>query len=47
MTYYRRLGDTVAVDHQAMIDLSATIRNFAENMRTKFQEISSKFDLAA
>jgi signal transduction histidine kinase len=47
VTYYRHLSDTLTTDHQALIDLSASIRQVAENTRDNFQEIDTKFDLVA
>jgi predicted transcriptional regulator len=47
VTYFRNLGDTVTFDHQAIVNLSSVIRNFAESTRNTFQEVSSKFDLAS
>jgi hypothetical protein len=45
VTYFRRLGETVTIDHAALVNLSATIKNFAENTKSTFQEVSSKFEL--
>jgi hypothetical protein len=43
--YFRRLGETVTFDHAAIANLSATIRNFAEDTESTFQEVSSKFEM--
>jgi hypothetical protein len=47
LAYYRHVDDAVTTDHEALIDLSASIRQIAEHTRDNFQEIASKFDLVA
>jgi hypothetical protein len=47
ITYFRQLGDTVTFDHQGLVNLSLSVRNFAEDAKSKFQNISSKFDWIA
>jgi GTP cyclohydrolase II len=43
--YFKQPDGNIKFTHQAMVNLSATIRNFAENTQATFQEIASKLDL--
>jgi hypothetical protein len=45
VTYFRRLGETVTFDHAALVNLSTTVRNFSEDTKSTFQEVSSKFEM--
>jgi hypothetical protein len=44
VTYFKQLDDTVKFDHQAIINLSSTIRDFAQKTQETFQEVASKFE---
>jgi hypothetical protein len=46
-SYFKQLDGNIKFNHQAMVNLSATVRKFAESTQATFQEISSKFDLGA
>jgi hypothetical protein len=47
VAYFRQLGVTVTFDHKGLVNLSLSVRNFAEDAKSTFQEISSKFEWTA
>jgi hypothetical protein len=47
VTYFKRLDDPVKFDHQAILNLSSTIRDFAKRTQETFQEVANKFELGS
>jgi hypothetical protein len=44
VTYFKQLDDTVKFDHQAIVNISSTIRDSAKQTQETFQEVTSKFE---
>jgi hypothetical protein len=44
-TYFRDLDESVRSDHQAVIDLSSAITDFAIKTKESFQEVANKLEL--
>jgi hypothetical protein len=44
LTYFKQLDDTLKFDHQPIVNLSSTIRDFAQKTQESFQELASKFE---
>jgi hypothetical protein len=44
-SYFKQLDGNIKFNRQAIVNLSATLRNFVESTQSTFQEIATKFDL--
>jgi hypothetical protein len=44
LTYFKELDECVRSDHQAVIDLSTVIKDFALKTKEIFQEVADKLD---
>jgi hypothetical protein len=45
-SYFKTLDSTVKFNYQVVVNLSATVRQLAENTQATFQEIATKLDFS-